>query len=224
MSTIKKQIGAIRDVLKISKQEVFITDRFIYHLIMEYGKMMIKMEEEKGDLFSNTSMFTVLPFIEMELVPRIDPCYLGFDIGCKILRSKEKLPEFIKSANGPLINYVMSIDGSKKLEPTTRARYLSVKNSSTFKYNRSKYYWFENDYIYLPDNEVESIMISGILDGDASSFYCSEPDSKCKLSQDNNISIPDYLLGEVSKLVLNNLSLMLNIPVDSKDDGQNVVA
>lgn len=222
MSKINEEISAIRSKLKISKQEVFITDRFIYYTMMKFGKTLIKREQDRNKLFSNQSIVTAIPFIELEEVPKIDPCYLGFDLGCKILRNKKPLPDFIKSSNGSLINLVMSIDSSKRLQPTTKSQYLAMKNSTLFKYNKEQYYWEENNYLYFPDNDIEAVLVSGIVDGDTSSFYCSEPESNCRLRQEDELFIPEYMLGDISNMVFQDLATMLNIPIDRNDDGQNI--
>ena len=121
---------------------------------------------------------------------------------------------------GPLIRAVTSIDGSEIMQPTTSVNYTRFANGTTFKYNKTHYYWFLNDYLYFPNLEWEAVRIEGIFEDDISKWTC-EPDS-CTLRQDQSFNVPAYLLGEIEAQVFKDIMGTYQIPADPANDKQNI--
>jgi hypothetical protein len=95
-----------------------------------------------------------------------------------------------------------------------------MSKSKNFKYNKTKYYWYLDDYIYFPDLEWDAVRIEGVFEDDISAFTC-EADS-CVVKSDQTFNVPDYLLGELEAAVYKDLTGMLSITPDPINDKQNI--
>jgi hypothetical protein len=153
-------------------------------------------------------------------VDKVEACCTGIKSDCKIKRTKDKLPVFMQGYYGPLIRAVTSLDNSEIMQPTVSTTYVRFSNGSTFKYNKVKYYWFLNDYLYFPDLEWEAVRIEGIFEDDVSKWTCDE--DNCILRQDQGFNVPDYLLGELEAQVVKDMLSLYQIPNDTADDKQNI--
>ena len=121
---------------------------------------------------------------------------------------------------GPLIRTISSIDASEELQPILPTVYVGIANSKNYKYNKTKYYWFLNDYIYFPNLEWDAVRIEGIFEDDISKWTCEE--DECIIRQDQSFNVPDYLLAELEGHVLNDIVGSYQIPSDAPNDKQNV--
>jgi activator of HSP90 ATPase len=103
------------------------------------------------------------------------------------------------------------------------AAFVSMSKTTAFKYNKQKYYWYMNGYIYLPNVEWDAILLEGIFQEDISIFTCDK-EAVCKIRQEEILSIPDDLFAEVEKQVLQDLGFQIQVPVDTKTaDKQNIL-
>ena len=121
---------------------------------------------------------------------------------------------------GPLIRNITSVDGTQELQPTLPSSYIKIGNSTNFKYNTAKYYWYINDYLYFPNLEWDSVRIEGIFEDDISAWTCKE--DSCIVKQDQTFNVPDYLLGELETAVFKDFMGTYQIPSDDSNDKQNI--
>jgi hypothetical protein len=213
-TTNSEVIGRVRTRLKAVKQDAFLTDRFLYGVIMKHAKFLIKREDEKNKLMKFNSVFQTLDFVELE---EVDKVAFGFGIasGISIKRTALKLPSFAQGYWGPLIRDVTSIDGSEECQPTNPGTYLMLSRSKNFKYNKNKYYWFLNDHLYFPNLDWDAVRIEGIFEDDISAFTNGD---KCQQRQDLYFNVPDYLLKDMELEVMKDLSIMFQLPSDDTQD------
>jgi hypothetical protein len=218
--TIGDVISRVRNHVKSNKQDAFITDRMIYAFIMKHAKWLMKREDGKNKLMAFSSVMQTMDFVELIEVDKVEACCTGISSDCKIKRTKEKLPIFMQGYYGPLIRAVSSIDGSELMQPTTSVNYTRFSNGSTFKYNKTKYYWFLNDYLYFPNLEWNAVRVEGIFEDDISKWTCEE--DNCISRQDQSFNVPDYLLGELEAQVFKDILGIYQIPADPAIDKQNI--
>jgi hypothetical protein len=50
-----------------------------------------------------------------------------------------------------------------------------------------------------------------------------DPKVECMVKQDEVFSLPEYLFSEVEQFVVKELTMLMSVPVDSTDDGQNIL-
>jgi len=222
MTTIGETVSRVRNVIKSVKEDPFMTDRFIYSVINKYAKMLIKRQDDLSRIIKFESLFRVLPCVELIEVDKVEACCGSIKSNCRIMRTKEKLPLILEGSYGPLFRSVSSIDGSIQFIKTYPNIYSSMSKTTSFKYNKNKYYWYLNNHLYFPDVEWESIRIEAIWEGDISMFTCESEDA-CQIYQDRQLSIPEYLLGEIEQLTLKEILGGAVVASDGSDDKQNIL-
>jgi|TARA_R100001530_G_C4276721_1_gene144517 hypothetical protein len=219
MTKIGEVISRIRGQIKAEVQDAFMTDRYIYSLILKYGQLYMRRQDHANKLMKFNSVWQALPFVELEEVDKIEAQCTGILSGCTIKRTKDKLPTFMEGYWGPLIRTVSSIDGSQEIQPTTPATYTSMTKTTTFKYNTTKYYWFLNDHLYFPNIEWDAIKLEGVFEGDVSTWNCDEDECVPRYLQ--NFYIPEFLFAEIEGQILNILLNTLKIPGEDSDNKIN---
>lgn len=212
--TIGKSVSRVRNSIKSVKQDAFVTDRYLYSLILKYGKAYIKQQDTIKKLLRLTSLFRTVPCMDLTEVNKVEACCGNIKSDCLIKRTKDKIPGIMEADFGPIFRTVSSIDGSIELFPTTPSTYVSMTKMSSWKYNKRKYYWFLNEYIYVPEVPWEAIMLDGIFEDDITSMTCRDGETDCIPMQEQLAPIPDFLFAVIEKDVLAELGMMIQIPVD----------
>lgn len=221
-TTIGEVIGRIRNQLKAVKQDPFLTDRFIFSLVTKHAHWLMKREDSKNKLMRFSSVMQTLGHIELITVDKVEACCSGIKSKCTIKRTKDKVPSFMQGYYGPLIRAVTSLDSSQILQPTTSGTYTVMTNTTSFKYNKQKYYWYLDNHLYFPDLDWDAIRIEGIFEDDITKYNC-DPSDDCFPRQDQLFNVPDYLHGEIESNVIKDFGLTLQIPIDPIIDKQNIL-
>jgi len=219
-NTIGDVVSRLRSQLKGNTQDAFLTDRMIYAFVLKHAKWLMKREDGKNKLLAFSGVIQTMDYVELVEVDKVEACCTGVSSDCTIRRTKEKLPIFLQGYFGPLIRTIASIDGSEELQPTLPSTYARLSNSKNFRFNKTKYYWFLDDYIYFPNLEWDAIRIEGIFEDDISAFTCEE--DSCLVKQDQSFNIPDYLIGELEGQVFKDIMGEYQIPADTAIDKQNI--
>ena len=218
-NTINDIVSRIRNQMKAVKQDAFMTDRMIYTFVLKTAKFLMKREDSKNKLMAFSSVMQTMDFVELIEVDRVEACCTGVRSDCVIKRTKDKLPVFLQGYFGPLIRTIASLDGSEELQPILPTIYSSLSKSKNFRYNKTKYYWFIDDYIYFPNLEWEAVRIEGIFEDDISKWTCEE--DSCIVRQDQSFNVPDYLLVEIEGQVFKDIIGLYQVPQDQDIDKQN---
>jgi len=220
MTTIGEAVSRIRGQLKAEVQDAFMTDRYIYSLILKYAQLLMRRQDHANKLMKFNSVWQSLNFIELIEIDKVEAGCVGIESGSTIKRTKLKLPTFMEGYWGPLIRSVTSIDGSMKLEPTDPSTYASMTRSTSFKYNTTKYFWYLNEYLYLPNIDWDAIKLEGVFEGDISKWTCDTEDD-CVPMYLKTIYIPEFLFSEIEQQILNVAFNTMKIPGEDSDNKQN---
>jgi len=219
MTTIGEAISRVRNTLKAVKEDAFLTDRIIYSSLLKYSQTLIKREDNQFRLMKISSLFRVLPYIELIDVDRVEAGCFGVYSGCYFKRSKEKIPGILNGMAGPIIRTTSSIDGSIEMFRTDPGTWVSMTKTTTWKYNRNFYFWYLNGYIYCPNVDWEAIRMEAIFEGTLDTCDTKE----CDTRQNEPFSLPEYLFSEVEQFVIKELTMTMSVPIDSSDDSQNIL-
>lgn len=219
--TIGDSISRVRNVLKAVKEDPFITDRFIASIIMKYAKLLIKRQDDANKIMRFQSLFDVLPCVDLIEIDRIEACCSGIKSKCIIKRTKEKLPQVLEGTYGPLFRSVSSIDGSIEMFKTYPTTYTAMTHSTNFKYNKNKYYWYLNGYLYFPNIEWDAVRIEALWDGDVEYLKCDQ--DPCLPIQEQAMRIPEYLFAEIEQMALKEILTSGQVPSDGADNQQNIL-
>jgi hypothetical protein len=216
MTSIGEAISRVRNTLKAVKEDPFLTDRVIYSSLIKYGQTLLKREDNQFRLMKISSIFQVLPYIELIDVDKVEAGCFGVYSECYFKRSKDKLPTILDGAMGPIIRTTSSIDGTIEMFRTDPGTWVSMTKTTTFKYNTRKYFWYLNGYLYAPNIDWDAVRMEAIFQGVTDP--CSE---QCDLAQDKPLTIPEYLFSEVEQFVIKELTMAMQVPTDGADDSQN---
>lgn len=221
MTTIGEVISRLRGQIKSEAQDAFMTDRYIYSLVLKYAQLFMRRQDSANKLKKFNSVWQSLPYIELIEIDKIEAECSGIQSGCTIKRTKTKLPTFMEGYWGPLIRTVSSIDGSIEMQATSPGTYASMTNTTSFKYNTTKYFWYLNNYIYIPNVEWDAIKLEGVFEGDISKWDCDDKND-CTPRYLQNFYIPEFLFAEIEAQVLQQMFNTLKVPSEDSDNKQNV--
>lgn len=221
MSTIGKATSRVRNTIKAVKEDTFVTDRFLYSLIMKYGKTLMKREDDRNKLKRMSGLFTPLKCVELVEVDKVEACCIGLTTGCIIKRTKHKLPDPVEGLHGPMFRTVASLDYSTEIYKTDPESYVSMTKTTNFKYNKFKYFWYLDGYMYFPNIDWEAVIIEGIFEGDTSNFNCGTDAGSCTPRQEQKFSVPEYLMTEIEEMIKKDFGIGAQLLTDGPDDKQN---
>ena len=222
MTTIGESISRVRGIVKGSNEDSFLTDRFVYSIISKYAKMILRRQQNEQKLMGHDDLFELLPFVNLIPVSKIEAECVDIPSSCIIMRTEDKLPKLFNGSKGPLIRKVYSIDGSAEFVQTSPTAFISLTKLTTFKYNKAKYFWFRNGYLYFPNTDIEGVMIEGLWEGLLDGF-CISSEDECTLMQERKLPLPEYFFAEVEQMAEQEFGMSMRIPNDGADDGQNTL-
>lgn len=216
---IREATSRVKNTFKAVKQDAAgLSDRYIYSLIMKYGKTLMRRQDNLNRILKYNSVWKPLDCVPLIEVNRVS---CGCVEGCEILRTKDKLPKLIDGYWGVLIRFVTSIDQSQELKPTTAIEYEKMLKQKNFKYNKTKYYWYLDGHLYFPNIDWDNIRLECIPEGDISTYNSDIPN--CTYAQDLDCPIPDFLFTEIEQMIAAELGINLKIPIDQQHDNINVI-
>ena len=193
MTKIGDVISRVRGQVKAEVQDAFVTDRYIYSLLLKFAQLLMRRQDNANKLIKFNSVWETLPLLELIDVDKVEAECSGIRSGVKIKRTKHKLPTFFEGYWGPLIRTISSLDGSIEVQPTYPGTYASMTKTTSFRYNNNKYYWFLNGHIYLPNVEWDAIKLEGVFQEDVSSYTCDKSDD-CLPRREQPFNVPEFLL------------------------------
>lgn len=177
---MKNTIGELIDRVQsqyskgVSSDDVRLEKRLIYHKLVSSKNRLVAQQAKKKQKISDWN-FIVLPCVELIPVESHEcPCLPAR--GCKVHRTKYKLPKTLTNLNTHLIQWVMNIDNSKLIDEISREGYLYVSGSKyTAKHLR---YILENGHLFVYGDSVPKFIKVKLLAEDPVEAY--EYPSACK--------------------------------------------
>ena len=77
MTTIDQVVSRVRESIKAEVQDSFITDRYIYSLVLKYGQLLMRRQDHSNKLMKFNSVWQALPFVELIDVDKVEACCTG---------------------------------------------------------------------------------------------------------------------------------------------------
>lgn len=222
MSTSKGEVvSRLRGLVKGENQDSFLTDKFLYSLVLKYAKLFIKRLDDQNKIGRYEGLYE--PFAaELIEVSASEASCASLATCCTFRRTKDKLPKLLTGTWGPIIRTVSSVDGSIEVRKTQSSVFTDIANTTTFKYNKNKYYWLSNGYAYFPNLEWEEVLIDGMFEDSIKPYECCVDDC-CIVRQSEPSHIPDFLFADIEQPVRAELLNMIQIPKDSFSDNQSLI-
>lgn len=199
-------IGRVRNTLKEHSIDSVLSNKHIYNVLRTATTFLVKRDaDSKNTIYNQSGLWSTI-CIDMIPVSAID-CISCFDlpVDCEIYRSKTKLPGYIETAYGVLYKSLTSVDRSEDITITTPYSYKLKKN---LKYNKNKYAFIENDYLYTPNVEFPSLRFTGYLE------KVPKDKEHCTIMS-QTFACPQYLIDAVVKLAVQELLQYKQLPYDN---------
>lgn len=127
-----------------------LTSKHIYNVLLTQRTRLIVQQAKKKQRIGDWN-YVVLSCVELIEVPSHE-CSCLADLGCSVLRTKYKLPKTLTDLNKHLIQWVLSIDSTLRIDEVLREEFFyQAGNKYTSKKPR---YILENEYLYFPLPDV----------------------------------------------------------------------
>ena len=217
VAKVSEAISRIRNQIKSVNIDAFVTDRYIFSLILKHISWLVKREDDKGTLRKYNNIFHTLDYFCLIDVDKADTGCFCIESGCTIKRSKDKIPPAYEGSYGPIFRSVTSIDATNPLTLTYPSTYQAMIKQKTFKYNKTPYYYIVNDYIYVPSVDWPAIRVEGLFRSGMGDYNC-DTEHDCIYRQDEPFSVPMYLYAEMEQNVMKDLTTSLQVPQDINQD------
>lgn len=221
MVRIKEVISRLRNIYKATRQDAWITDRFLYSIAVKYARSLLRREDGQYKLFKHSSVFRTIDHIQMAETNAVEAQCTGIRSDRKFYRS-DFLPEILPGYYGPIVRSITSMDGTRELQMVTPSQYVNFTRSKNFKFNKNTYCWWLNNRLY--STVPWPLRLEGIFEGDLSRFNCEGCETDCQPAQEQFFPLPEHLLAELEDLVkAKELGLMVQIPSDPAHDNQSIM-
>lgn len=218
MSTKRAIIQSFRSKLRERHADTDFTNQFLYSVLMEQAKWLIKREIQSGRIYRNNSIFQTLSCIEVIETSTIDKC-CPVKVNCKIYRTKEKLPETWIDYKGPVLRNVTSVDGTTEFFIISPEEWQNKRKNPYQKFSKEKYAFPGEGYLWFPEHNPHRVDILGFYTDDISEYNQCEENTDCVNYLDTPFMIPDWLEAEMFAKALEQVAgITLRIPEDEQID------
>lgn len=171
----------------VESDDTRLSDRHIYSKMLSTRSLLIYRKSNKHQNISSWN-YQVLPCVKMiKANPNECPC--APPPGCKILRSKDRIPDPINNIDSEIITSVTSMDGSVIYSPITWKEY---KYKHARKYTASKPDYFVRDkFIYITHRfGPKFISIEGLFEDPLKVYNYPSCEGKTNCNDPYNIEFP----------------------------------
>lgn len=189
----------------VNSDDTRLSNRHIYNAVLSTRNLLLTQKKDKGQKISEWSYQTLcIPLI----LAAPHECASIPSKGCKILRSKEKLPKILTANNELIVESVTTLDGSKAVDSVTWNQVRYVKGN---KYAKSRPGWLiRNDYLFVTnERELEIINMTTLLEdpakGDMLLGICGPTEAACASPLDAEFRIDGDLIEPLIKIVTEEL-------------------
>jgi hypothetical protein len=144
-----------------------LSSRHIYSKLVSSRQRLISQQLRKKQKISDWN-YLVLPCVELIKVPNHE-CPCAVEIGCDVFRTKLSLPKTLTNLDSHIIEYVMSVENSLRIEEVSRTENNFSKGN---KYTGSNpKYIIEKGHLYFPMRKSPGIVTIKFLPEDPIEAY-----------------------------------------------------
>lgn len=222
-------VSRVMNGLRVLNKDEHVSRRYILKIGQNKSKFYIAQKLLDKTLFRETNLYKTIQCFRLEAIETIK-CGIHEFMRCEsLMRSRKKIPGLIYSKLGASIASVTSLDSSTVFLPTTLKSYLISKGRKLSKQLNLKYYYIQDNYIYLPDSEVEYVNITYIPIDESELDECNEcqndskesDDNPCKSIWDYDFIVPDKLSEQVIQETIQEVSMIRQVQEDELPNGDS---
>lgn len=200
MTSLGELISQVKNNFRLTHADRRITNKYIYSLIRKHTEWVNKTESERKKLNKSDDIWQTLSCVDVIPVPTTDDCCKYNGPSCVIYRTKEKLPDIYENTWGSLIKQVSTIDGSQQFNHIKFTEWTRKQNNPTSKYDKTKYFFYRNGYLYFPNIKYELVSVTAYFKDNVAKYnVCDgEPtEDACKSAIDSEWRVPGHLESRI---------------------------
>jgi hypothetical protein len=225
MITLEQAIAGVQEVYSrgVQSKDSRLSDRMIYQALTIARATVIRQQSNSGQHINDYN-YQYLPCVELQ-PSNYHECPCAPPSGCKILRTKHKVPSTINNLSGNLITFT-SIEGNTSFDPTTfdTVRYAKGNKYTSTKplvFPRNGYYFFS-----MPDTNLEVVAGRGLFNDPVAAYLfsskCECEECECNDIMQMEFPIDENAAGGMFTIAKNELVLILKqIKEDRNNDASD---
>lgn len=217
-------VARVINGLRALNKDEHISKRYILKIGQNKSKFYISQKLLDKTLFRESNLFKSIECFRLEEEETIK-CGIHEFMRCdSLMKSKKKIPGLIYSRLGASIVTITSLNGDTEFLPTSLKGYVNSRNRPFVKKLNIKYYYVQDNFLYLPDSSVEYVTITYIpfdeseVEG-ASECNGDENCGTCKSIWDYEFMVPDKLSEQVITETIQEVSMIKKIVSDELPNG-----
>lgn len=208
-------ISRLRNSLKETSSDSKFTNRYLWNTFWTKALLLLQRESDKPKLYNQSNIWKTI-CVQMDKVsPLVCDC-VSLPMDCVVYRSRYRLPLIAEGSFGLLYRFIASLDLSNFIVLVTPYQYLLKKS----KFNKEKYAFIHDGYLWAPDTKWSKLVISGIFQKEISKDFdcdCQDNESSagdCATLPYLDSGVPDYLIDAAIQMALQELGQAKSIPSD----------
>lgn len=200
IKTLRQVISTVVDDLKSVNLDDRFSYRFIGRKLTKRIETVLKQDSVDRTIFNINEIWKPLKCIELKDVP-LSEC--SYDSCETIKKSCKPIPKVYTGKYGNYIK-ILNVKNSMEYKQCKPFEYKDIKNRQ-FQNKKIKYFWIEEDYLFIPDSDVEDVKGFGLFkDSQEADFFNGTVDC-CFKPLDSELLIPDYIIDIAIKDVVSEL-------------------
>lgn len=208
----KEIIARLRNAIKEVSADSVYSNRYLWHAFATAAKKIIRTAIERGSIFYQNIMWESVCIKMVPISSLLCNCYC-LPYNCMVYRSEKRIPMFLEGPGGMAYRFIASPDLSEQFTLVTPYQY---QVRSKIKYNKEKYVFYHDGYLYTPNATFPQIIVSAIFEEDITKFDCAyEPSKvKCGTMLESKSFLPTYLEDDAIKMALQELGMFKQVQQD----------
>lgn len=212
--TNNELVSRITNGYQLLNKDDRINRRYILQVARQTAKFLISQKLRDKSLFREDNLYTTIDCFELESKDRFVCDIVEFRSCEKLMKSVKPLPDLIYSRYGNSIKEVTAIDYHKEFKKSTISQFRRDKKREMKA--DSNFYYVRDNYLYLPDSEVEMVSLYVMtVDEYLAQKSSSCNNDPCKSAWEYEFNIPDKLLTPLFDMVRQEVGLHKQIVEDT---------
>lgn len=218
MQTLRQAISDIINDLKAYNLDDQFSYRFIGSKLKGNIENFLKQDSVDRNILKINELWKPINNIEMIDLPEQYTNGL-YESVSTIKRSLLQIPQVYTSKYGNLIK-IVNINNTLEYKQIKSFEYKDYKNRE-YASSKFKYYWIEDDYLYIPDSQVEEVKGFGLFkDSQEADKFNGKVDC-CYKPLDSILLVPDYIIQIAKDQTVNVLASVNKRIVEDENPNLN---
>lgn len=219
-------VSRVLNGLKLLNQDEHVSKRYILRIGQNKSKFYIAQKLTDKSLLRESNLFKTIDCLRLDEEETIK-CGIHEFMRCdSLMKSRKKIPGLVYNRLGSSIISVTTLNGDTVYNPTTLTDFQLSKNRTFVQKLKLKFYYIQDNFLYLPDSDTEYIRVTYIPFDEskikkASDCQGEEDCDECKSMWDYDFIVPDKLSEQVISETIQEVSVGRSIPQDEMPNGDS---